>query len=109
VCLNISTVINIKILENSNQQIQSYKFTSHIAAFLSVVFITEMLEICIQISYDQNVQLILKSYLPVVLGTTLRNPISMILWKVKYDRFESNSFIKVIRPWLYFSSLCRRQ
>jgi hypothetical protein len=35
VCLNISTVINIKILTNSNQQTQSYKFTSHIAAFLS--------------------------------------------------------------------------
>jgi hypothetical protein len=31
-----------------------------------------MLEICIQSSYDQNVQLILKSYLPVVLGTTLK-------------------------------------
>jgi hypothetical protein len=59
VCLNISTVINIKILANSNQQTQSYKFTSHIAAFLYVVLITEMLEICIQISYDQNVQLIL--------------------------------------------------
>jgi hypothetical protein len=41
---------------------QSYKFT-----FL----ITEMLEICIQTSYDQNVQLILKSYLPVVYGTPL--------------------------------------
>ena len=80
VCLNISTVINIKILTNSNQQTQSYKFTTHIAAFPSVVFITEMLEICIQISYDQNVQLILKSYLPVVLGTTLRNHISIILW-----------------------------
>ena len=65
-CLNISTVINIKILTNSNQQTQSYNFTSHIAAFL-----TEMLEICIQTSYDQNVQLILKSYLPVVYGTTL--------------------------------------
>jgi hypothetical protein len=48
VCLDISTVINIKILTNSNQQTQSYKFTSHIAAFLSVVLITEMLEICIQ-------------------------------------------------------------
>ena len=48
-----------------------YKFTSHIAAFLSVVLITEMLEICIQTSYDQNVQLILKSYLPVVYGTPL--------------------------------------
>jgi hypothetical protein len=31
-----------------------------------------MLEICIQTSYDQNVQLILKSYLPVVYGTPLR-------------------------------------
>ena len=72
VCLNISTVIKIKIIENSNQQTQSYKFTSHIAAFLSVVLITEMLEICIQTSYDQHVQLILKSYLPVVYGTTLR-------------------------------------
>jgi hypothetical protein len=49
-----------------SQQTQSYKFTSYIAAFLSVVLITKMLEICIQISYDQNVQLILKSYLPVV-------------------------------------------
>jgi hypothetical protein len=68
-CLNISTVINIKILTNSNQQTQSYKFTSHITVFLSVVLITEMLEICIQTSYDRNVQLILKSYLPVVYGT----------------------------------------
>jgi len=33
--------------------------------------ITEMLEICIQTSYDQNVQLILKSYLPLVYGTPL--------------------------------------
>jgi hypothetical protein len=32
---NISTAINIKILTNSNQQTQSYEFTSHIAAFLS--------------------------------------------------------------------------
>ena len=54
VCLNVSTVINIKILTNSNQQTQSYKFTSHIAAFLSMVLITEMLEICIQTSYDQK-------------------------------------------------------
>ena len=71
-CLNLSAVINIKILTNSNQQTQSYKFTSHIAAFLSVVLITEMLEICIQ-TYDQNFQLILKSYLPVVYGTPLRS------------------------------------
>jgi hypothetical protein len=59
VCWNISTVINIKILTNSNQQTQSYEFASHIAAFLAVVLITEMLEICIQTSYDQNVQMIL--------------------------------------------------
>ena len=72
-CLNISTVININILTNSNQQTQSYEFTSHIAAFFSVVLITEMLEICIQTSYDQNVQLILKSYLPVVFGTPLNS------------------------------------
>ena len=58
-------------LTNSNQQTQSYKFISHIAVFLSVVLITEKLEICIQTSYNQNVQLILKSYLPVVYGTTL--------------------------------------
>jgi hypothetical protein len=31
-----------------------------------------MLKICIQTSYDQNVQLILKSYLPVVYGTPFR-------------------------------------
>jgi hypothetical protein len=36
-----------------------------------VDLITEMLEICIQTSYDQNVQLISKSYLPVVYGTPL--------------------------------------
>ena len=34
-----------------------------------------MLEICIQTSYDQNVQLILKSYLPVVYGTPLNGAI----------------------------------
>ena len=69
--MNISTVINIKILTNSNQQTQSYEFTSHIAVFLSVVLITEMLETCIQTSYDQNFQLVLKSYIPVVYGTPL--------------------------------------
>ena len=71
VCLHISTVINIKILTNSKKQTQSYEFISHIAAFLAVVLITEMLDICIQTSYDQNVQLILKSYLPVLYGTSL--------------------------------------
>ena len=66
------------MLTNSNQQTQSYKFTSHIAAFLSVVLFTEMLEICIQTSYNQNVQLILKSYLPVVYGTPLISPLCFI-------------------------------
>ena len=70
-CVWIYPLINIKILTNSNQQTQSYQFTSHIAAFFSVILITEMLEICIQTSYDQNIQLILKSYLPVVYGTAL--------------------------------------
>ena len=84
--LNISTVINIKILTNSNQQTQSYKFTSHIAVFLSVVLITEMLEICIQTSYDQNVQLILKSYLPVVLGTTLDS--KKIMYENEWDTIQ---------------------
>ena len=82
VCLNISTVINIKILTNSNQQTQSYKFTSHIAAFLSLVSITEMLEICMQTSYDQNVQLILKSYLSVMYGTPLSYSIFTFLCSV---------------------------
>jgi hypothetical protein len=79
VWLNISIVINIKILTNTNQQTQSYKFTSHIAAFLSVVLINEMLEICIHTSYDQNVQLILKSYLPVVYGIPLKVTIVWLL------------------------------
>ena len=81
-CLYISTVIYIKILTNSNQQTQSYEFTSHIAAFLSVVLITDMLEICIHTSYDQNVQLILKSYLPVVLGTTLKGKRSIAIREI---------------------------
>ena len=41
-----------------------------LAVFLSVVLITEMLEICIQ-TYDKIVQLTVKSYLPVVYGTPL--------------------------------------
>ena len=40
-----------------------------------MVLITEMLEICIQTSYDQNIQLILKSYLPVVYGTPFNKTI----------------------------------
>jgi hypothetical protein len=43
-----------------------------------------MLEICIQISYDQNVQLILKSYLPVVYGTTLS------IKNICYDSYQFN-------------------
>jgi hypothetical protein len=46
-----------------------------------LVLITEMLEICIQTSYDQNVQLILKSYLPVVYGTYLKDRSCKILQK----------------------------
>jgi hypothetical protein len=38
-----------------------------------VVLITDMLEICMQTSYDQSVQLILKSYLRVVYGTPLKD------------------------------------
>ena len=38
-----------------------------------------MLEICMQTSYDQNVQLILKSYLPVVYGTTLTCLVFLLL------------------------------
>jgi hypothetical protein len=101
VCLNISTVTNIKILTNSKQQTKSYKFTSHIAAFLSVVLITEMLEIYIQISYDQNVQLILKRYLPVVYGTILSSVFGRICVA------QSLVFCLVFYIWLLFlSSFC---
>jgi hypothetical protein len=84
VCLNISAVINIKIFTNCKQQTPSYKFTSHIAAFLSVVLITEMLEICIQTLYDQNVQLILKSYLPVVYSISLKGIIRSRKWNNRH-------------------------
>ena len=83
-CLNISTVLNIKLLTN-------------LAAFLSVVLITEMLEICIQTSYDQNVQLILKSYLPVVYGTPLRwdtileiPPVQLFTYMYDYEQIYEN-------------------
>jgi len=101
--LNISTVINIKILTNSNQQTQSYKFTSHIAAFLSLVLITEMLEICIQTSYDQNVQLIVKSYLPVVLGITLSSYFFIIIIPVVFIRLTD--FPLFFTMFYYFLSL----
>ena len=51
VWLYISTVINIKILTNSNQQTQSYKFTSHMAAFLWVCWL-EYVKILIFIRVD---------------------------------------------------------
>ena len=76
------------MLTNSKQQTQSYKFTSHIAAFLSVVLFTETLEICIQTSYNQNVQLILKSYLPVVYGTPLIPPLCFIEMPVPSQESE---------------------
>ena len=43
-----------------------------------------MLEICIQTSYDQNVQLILKSYLPVVYGTPLTYSLLRSAWSCIY-------------------------
>ena len=46
-----------------------------------MVLITEMLEICIHTSYDQNVQLILKSYIPVVCGIPL-NRGGQFYWRV---------------------------
>ena len=97
-CLNIFTVINIKILTNSNQQTRSYKFTSHIA-FLFVVLITEMLEICIQTSYDQNVQLISKSYLPVVYGTPLSSLLGVrsMAWHCSFTRHSTVYHPKYVR------------
>jgi hypothetical protein len=60
-----------------------------------------MLEICIQISYDQNVQLILKSWLPVVYGTTLRIDFNSRLFRgvpdIKYDICMQISSISVIK------------
>jgi hypothetical protein len=102
VCFNISTVINIKILTNSNQQ--SYKFISHIAAFLSVVLITEMLEICIQTSYDQNVQLILKSYLHVVYSTPLsgQNGCVRIVLKFSGHLSEIKKHLLIQNLWYFF-------
>jgi hypothetical protein len=45
-----------------------------------------MLDICIQTSYDQSVQLILKSYLPVVYGTTLS-----CIWSFRVQRKPLNA------------------
>jgi hypothetical protein len=54
--------------------------------FPNELYVTEMLEICIQTSYDQNVQLILKSYLPVVYGTPLTDLEKESLVNIKYCR-----------------------
>jgi len=63
-------------------------------AFLSVVLITEMLEICIQASYDQNVQLILKSYLPVVYGTPLKSDSTQKIGKPNPLKFFASTKTK---------------
>jgi len=54
-----------------------------------------MLKICIQTSYDQNVQLILKSYLPVVYGTPL-SPVVILLPQT----FKLFGF-RIFRFWAY--------
>jgi hypothetical protein len=43
-----------------------------------------MLEICIQTLYDQTVQLILKSYLPVVYSTSLKGIIRSRKWNNRH-------------------------
>ena len=101
--------------QNFNKFQPSYKFTSHIhvAAFLSVVLITEMLEICKQKSYDQNVQLILKSYLPVVYGTPLSERFN--IEDEQFHQYQQNkqahpssyiyiSFIFIIRKCYIFNN-----
>jgi hypothetical protein len=63
-----------------------------------------MLEMCIQTSYDQNVQLILKSYLPVVLGTTLNDNLwifYIIFWNKKIKRADQ------ILPEVYGTTLMK--
>ena len=74
------------------------------AAFLSVVLNTEMLDICIQTSYDQNVQLILKSYLPVVYGTTLSDQLFPTVSGMIYLRRDNSDvclFFDVLSWYLY--------
>ena len=61
-----------------------------VAAFLSVVLITEMLEICLQTSYDQNVQLILKNNFPVVYGTPSTR-ITMYNFGIKSEMCKKSS------------------
>jgi hypothetical protein len=49
-----------------------------------------LLEICIQTSYDQNVQLILKSYIPVVYSTTLNDKFVITLQRVATVQTSTN-------------------
>jgi hypothetical protein len=65
-----------------------------------VVLITEMLEICIQTSYDQNVQLILKSYLPVVYGT--RSPQLLVRFMLLYLLFFCVVFSGRLLVFMFF-------
>ena len=74
------------------------------AAFLSVVLNTEMLDICIQTSYNQNVQLILKSYLPVVYGTTLSDQLFPTVSGMIHHRRDNSDvclFFDVLSWYLY--------
>ena len=62
-----------------------------------------MLEICIQTSYDQNVQLILKSYLPVVYGTTLSSIVILIDYEIPYNRSFAHFILdSIIIPFTQF-------
>ena len=68
VCLNIYTVINIKILTKSNQQTQSYKFTSHMGSFSFCGFDhRDAWKLHTNIIWSKC-----STDLPVVYGTTLR-------------------------------------
>ena len=62
-----------------------------------------MLEICIQTSYDQNVQLILKSYLPVVYGTPLRN---VIFIKPKDHLYQAYPIVADFFVVILFTPFC---
>jgi hypothetical protein len=49
-----------------------------------------LLEICIHTSYDQNVQLIFKSYLPVVYGTPLKEGLMYLRGKDNGRRIQTH-------------------
>ena len=52
-----------------------------------MILITEMLEICLQASYDQNVKLILKSYIPV------RCPLKLVFIEVSVPVQENERLL----------------